>query len=105
MDCVDPAFGCEGGRIERALTYVSNNGLGYEADNAWESGAAEAAGVCKIDPEGERAYLGVISQVSPCNQRDLMRALVYLGPVAAHVKSSCRVRFDGRLYILVCGGG
>lgn len=45
---MDPAYGCGGGRIERALTYASNNGLGYEADNPWESGAAEAAGVCKV---------------------------------------------------------
>lgn len=52
----------------------------------------QETGMCKIDPEAEREYLGVASQINPCNQRDLMRALVYLGPVAAHVKSSCRVR-------------
>ncbi len=92
LDCTNPtAYGCGGGRVEAALTYISNNGLCYvDVDNEWAEGAE--AGVCKVDPEGEREYLGVVSQVSPCNQRDLMRALVYLGPVVAHVKSSCRVR-------------
>lgn len=95
LDCVDPDMGCGGGRVEAALTYMSNNGVGVEGEgNAWLEG--QETGVCKLDPEDDRWYLGVIAQVSPCNQRELLRALVYLGPVAVHVKSSCRVRaYDG----------
>ncbi len=89
LNCVDAAFTCEvGGNVAKALEYVNTHGLGLEAnkeDNAYKA----KKGVC-VEEVGQRELIGALAEVDHCAQRDLMKALYYLGPVAARVKSSCQ---------------
>lgn len=76
-----------GGRVHEALNYTQEMGIRTLGSYPYEGTQGTCSG-----PDPAFAYSAGPTFVAPCDERQLMKALYYFGPVAVNVKANCPVR-------------
>lgn len=97
-----PTTHSNGGRVNEALNYT--NAMGLRTYGSYPYTAAQ--GTCR-GPDPAFAYSAGPTFVTPCDERQLMKALYYFGPVAVNVVANCPVRlwFLWFLWFVCCSSG
>ncbi|KAK4301796.1 hypothetical protein Pmani_026065 [Petrolisthes manimaculis] len=85
VDCCHLCYGCHGGRMDYAYTYImQNNGIDSELSYPYEA----RNNVCRYHPAASVARVKGYTSITPGDEKALMSAVATIGPVAVAIDAS-----------------